>query len=117
MLPPVERPTKPFGTRRPAAFDAAPGATPEPRAGGAARPAGSLAWALRISGLVGLLALVATHQLARLGQTIPAPTQLALGGRGVPADPETTGSITAAGAARATHLDPCLLPALDRPHP
>jgi hypothetical protein len=99
------------------AADATLGAVPDSHAGGSARPAGSLAWALRICAFVGLLAIVATHQLARLSQTAPAPARLALGGRPVPADPETTGSIAAAGAARATRLDPCLLPALDRQQP
>ncbi|MCJ2060857.1 hypothetical protein MKL09_30595 [Methylobacterium sp. J-048] len=116
MLAPGERPTKPFGTRRPAA-ETETGVPSNLGAKSPDRPAGSLAWALRISAFVGLLALVATHQLARLTQADPAPARLALDGRGLPADPETTGSIAAAGAARAIRLDPCLLPALDRRQP
>ncbi|SFL76890.1 hypothetical protein [Methylobacterium pseudosasicola] len=116
MLGPAERTTRPFGTRRPG-VEAETGAPSKPGASAPARPAGSLAWALRISAFVGLLAIFATHQLARLSQADPAPAQLALGGRALPIDPETTGSVTPAGSARATRLDPCLLPALDRQHP
>ncbi|MCJ2091389.1 hypothetical protein MKK67_02525 [Methylobacterium sp. J-072] len=120
MLAPGERPTKPFGTRRPAAetesgVTANLGAKPPDRPAGSL--AGSLTWALRISAFVGVLAILATHQLARLSQADPAPVQLALGGHGLPADPETTGSIAPGAAARATRLDPCLLPALDRHQP
>ncbi|QEE39422.1 MULTISPECIES: hypothetical protein [unclassified Methylobacterium] len=116
MLPPAERSQKPFGTRRPAAESDRP-VPAHPGPSRTARPTGSLAWALRISAVVGLLALAATHQLARLSQAGPAPGQLALAGHGLPADPETTGSLAPAGAARATRLDPCLLPALDRHQP
>ena len=116
MLPPAERTTRPFGTRRPAA-EADPRAGSNPGPTESDRPAGPLAWALRISALVGLLAVFATHQLARLSQAGPAPGQLASIGGGLPADPETTGSITPAGAARTTRLDPCQLPAPDRRHP
>ncbi|WP_243951569.1 hypothetical protein [Methylobacterium sp. J-077] len=73
---------------------------------------------MRISAFVGLLAILATHQLARLSRIDPELAQLALGGRVLPVDPETTGSITPADvAARATRLDPCLLPAVDRRQP
>ena len=116
MLAPGERPTKPFGTRRPAA-ETESGVIANLGAKAPDRPAGPLAWALRISAFVGVLAILATHQLARLSQADPAPVQLALGGHGLPADPETTGSIAPGGAARATRLDPCLLPALDRHQP
>jgi len=116
MLPPAERTQKAFGTRRPpVAMDMTASSDRVARAPD--RPAGSLAWALRISAVVGLFAIFATHQLARLSRTDPAPAQLALGGRALPVDPETTGSVTPSGAARATRLDPCLLPALDRQHP
>ena len=117
MLPPAERSQKPFGTRRPAAEPDRSTRTHPATSIAQTRPAGSLAWALRISAVVGLLALVATHQLARLSQAGPASVQLALAGQGLTADPETTGSLAPAGAARVTRLDPCLLPALDRHQP
>ncbi|MDP4003696.1 hypothetical protein [Methylobacterium sp. NEAU K] len=130
MLAPGDRVTKPFGSRRVAAEADARATSPTTLdRDGPDRPARSLAWALRVSAVVGLLAVFAVHHLARLGQPAgagaqvlaeapaQAPARLASNGRPLPAEPETTGSITPAGAARAIRLDPCLLPALDPAQP
>lgn len=75
------------------------------------------AWTLRVATIVGLLAVAGTTGLARWIGSGDAPTRLA-GAAGMAAiDPEMTGAITSAGAARGTHLDPCLLPASARLKP
>ncbi|WP_143012322.1 hypothetical protein [Methylobacterium phyllostachyos] len=70
-----------------------------------------------MSAVVGLLAIAGTTQLARWMRAGDAPMRLAGTAGPVPADPETTGAITSAGAARGTHLDPCLLPVSPRLRP
>ena len=120
-----DRGTQPFGKRRPldwAGGPAAPAATSEiasPDALGRGRALGPLAWALRVSGFVGLLAVVAVTQLARLSESDGAPTRVALAVRPVPGDPETTGAIPSAVArsAQAIRLDPCLVPVAAHPRP
>ena len=111
------RGTKPFGKRR--AEDGAgrgPGvAGLDP--GGAGQPAGALRWALRVSLPVGLLAVAAVSQLAGADRSARAPDRIAVAGHPVPADPETTGAIGAAGAAARTRLDPCLLPGAEQRKP
>jgi hypothetical protein len=109
---------KPFGRRRaPAEADGG-----GPAQAGADRlrpdrPAGALGWTLRISGIAGLLAIAAGSYLARVSQPGPDPTMAAIDARQALADPETTGAITAAGAAAVTRLDPCQRPAADRLRP
>jgi len=76
-----------------------------------------LAWTLRVSAVVGLLASVGTMQLARWIKAGDAPTRIAGAADPVTADPGVTGAIAVSGAARATHLDPCFLPAADRLRP
>lgn len=113
-----ERVTKPFGKRR--APETATGRIPVSAAldrGGAGQRVRPLAWALRVSGIAGLLAIAAAAQLARLSEPTETPARIALDARGAPMDPETTGAITPARAAEATRLDPCLLPAADRLRP
>lgn len=81
------------------------------------RPASALDWALRVSAIAGLCAIVAVSQLARLSQPSQSPALVALEAHPAPAEPETTGAITAAGAAAVTRLDPCRGPAADRLRP
>jgi hypothetical protein len=98
---------KSFGRRRPAAEMAAPGG------GGSAAPVSLLAWSLRVSAIVGLVAVAGATQLARWNPPGGGPVRLAAGTMPAPADPETTGTIApggAAPAARGTRLDPCLAP-------
>ncbi len=74
------------------------------------RSARLLGRTLRVSAAVGFLAVVGTTQLARWTAAGDAPGRILHAAGPVPADPETTGAITSAGAARGTHLDPCRLP-------
>ena len=112
------RDAKPFGRRRTrveaGGGDSAPAGADRLRPD---RPESPLGWALRISGIAGLLAIAAISYLARLNQPSPAPAWAALDGRQVLADPETTGAIVAAGAAAVTRLDPCHRSAADRLRP
>lgn len=112
------RAAKPFGRRRTrveaGGGDLAPAGADRPSHD---RPPSALGWALRITGLAGLLAIAAISYLARVSQPSPAPAWAALDGRQVLADPETTGAITTAGAAAVTRLDPCQRPAADRLRP
>jgi hypothetical protein len=95
-----DRGVQPFGRRRP---------TPEgPDRERPAPAAGALPWALRVSGLIGLVAVLAAAQLARWSGPAEAPVSVALTAGRVLEDPETTGAIP---AARATRLDPCRAPA------
>ncbi len=113
-----ERVTKPFGKRR--APETATGQVLTSAVldrGGAGQRVRPLTWALRVSGIAGLLAVAAAAQLARLSGPAETPARIALDARGAPRDPETTGAITPARAAAATRLDPCLLPAADRLRP
>lgn len=111
---------KSFGRRRPAAERTAPDE------GGSAAPVSLLAWSLRVSAIIGLLAVAGATQLARWNPPGDArgPVRLAAGAMPAPADPETTGTITPGGAvpaARGTRLDPCrapvALPAADHLRP
>jgi hypothetical protein len=113
-----ERVTKPFGKRR--APEVAAGQVPVRAVldrGGAGQRVRPLTWALRVSGIAGLLAVAAAAQLARLSEPAETPTRIARDTGGAPRDPETTGAIASARAAEATRLDPCLLPAADRLRP
>lgn len=100
-----DRAPQSFGRRRPAGASAR---------GNPDSAVSLLGWTLRVSAVVGLLAVAGTTQLARWIRSADAPTRLAGAADPVPADPEVTGAITSAGAARGTHLDPCLLPASAR---
>ena len=114
-----------FGKRR--LLKAAPGLQAEPsieRTGGARprRPAGPLPWALRVAGLVGILAVTAASQLARLNRSDDRPAVTALAAAAHPAesgsaDPETTGALASVPSARSTRLDPCRAPEADRLRP
>jgi hypothetical protein len=113
MLGPGDRITRPFGSRRGPAGRNAPVA-----AEGASGPAGAagssrlVARTLRAAAIAGALAVAAVHQLSRLDlpETSAGAARMAQD-RGYPAaDPETTGAIPAAGAARLVRLDPCALP-------
>ncbi len=87
------------------------------------RSSALLPWALRVSGCVGLLAVVAIGQLAHLSEShlsgsddgagrIKREVRLGL------SDPETTGAIPSAGtveAARTVQLNPCLVPVMSVP--
>jgi hypothetical protein len=87
------------------------------------RSATLLPWALRVSGCVGLLAVVAISQLAHLSDShLSAPDdeagRIAQAARFGLTDPETTGAIPSAAtaeAARAVQLNPCLVPAKSVP--
>ncbi|MGU3663674.1 hypothetical protein ACLBX9_05735 [Methylobacterium sp. A49B] len=94
------RGVQPFGRRRPTSED--------PDLGHPARAASALPWAVRVSGLIGLVAVLAAAQLARWSVPAEAPPAITLAAGRVPEDPVTTGAIP---AARATRLDPCLAPA------
>jgi hypothetical protein len=119
MLGRGDRITRPFGSRRgPVGRDApfvAEGA-PGPAGAGASRLVGRT---LRVAAIAGALAVAAVHQLSRLDlpQAAGSAARMAQDGAHPVADPETTGAITAAGAARAVRLDPCLVaaPGLLRP--
>ena len=120
-----DRGALPFGKRRPQDW-AGERSFPATTAGIARapelsreRPAGSLPWALRMSGFVGLLAVLAVIQLARWSQLDETPARVALAARAIPGDPETTGALPApvARSAQATHLNPCLAPAAGHPRP
>ena len=69
------------------------------------RGSGTLSWAIRTAGIVGFLGLVATQYLARDREPAAGTMQVAQGGPGRVADPETTGSLAA--GARTTRIDPC----------
>ena len=90
---------------------------PVPDAGGSAAPVSVLGWSLRVSVIIGLVAVAGTTQLAQWNVAgDPSgrfPGRIAAGASPVPVDPETTGAVTPGGAARAarwTHLDPCFSP-------
>jgi len=127
-----DRGVQPFGRRRPPDGSTGPGGlrtsdlvrsdvpgsdVPGSDLGSVGRAARPLAWALRVSAGVGLLAVVATMQLARLSGSDETPVRVTLNAAAVPADPDTTGAILPAGAARATRLNPCLVPAADHLRP
>lgn len=105
---------KSFGRRRPMAEPAGPdGSRP-------VASAGLLAWSLRVTAVIGLVAVAGATQLARWNRPGDGSVRMADGTSSAPADPETTGAVTpkgAAWAARGTHLDPCLLPAAERLRP
>ncbi|MCJ2050927.1 hypothetical protein [Methylobacterium sp. J-070] len=112
-----DRGVRPFGRRRPPDGQAGPhAAAASPDRAAPARVAGPLPWALRMAGFVGLLAVIAALQLARLSQPDEGAVRLALDAPRAPVDPETTGAI-AADAARAARLNPCLVPAADAVRP
>lgn len=139
MIERGHRETRPFGHRRAEGPDDRGADLDRDGRGGAGRPdrdapartTGPLAWALRTAALAGFAAIFATQYLARVG--LPedvAVTRIAQGGRMVPADPETTGSIGRAGttasarpapvmpiAAQATRLDPCAVAGAGRARP
>jgi len=102
---------KSFGRRRP---------TMEvPGQGEEGRPAAKslLAWSLRVTLVIGLVAVAGAAQLAQWNKPTDGSgrtaARLAAGVIPVPVDPETTGAITQMGAspaARGTRLDPCLVP-------
>ncbi|XYD08640.1 hypothetical protein R1A27_27400 [Methylobacterium sp. NMS12] len=81
--------------------------------------AGPLPWALRVAGLVGIVAVIGAYQLARMSRPDVAIPGAALATAALPptAEPETTGAIAAARSARTTRLDPCFAPATDRLRP
>lgn len=97
-----------------------PGSAERPEPG---RSSALLSWALRVSGCVGLLAVVAIGQLAHLSESHLSGSEDGAGrtareARLGLADPETTGAIPSAGAveaARAVQLNPCLVPAASVP--
>ena len=115
-----DRRVQPFGKRRPqegAAHAGSPAAlsdSPAPDSMRRLHAASPLAWALRLSVVVGLFGVLAVTQLARLSGPDGATARLAFDARPVSSDPETTGAILPAGAARAAQavrLDPCVVPA------
>ncbi|WP_267421931.1 hypothetical protein [Methylobacterium sp. GC_Met_2] len=93
---------KSFGRRRP--VDA-----PGPERTKSDTSASLLGRTLLVSTVVGFLAVLGTTQLARWIAAGDAPARIVHAAGPVPVEPETTGAITAAGAARGTHLDPCRL--------
>lgn len=122
MQIPDDRSRTTFGKRR--AAEAAPGAQAGPSVARVARArsgrtASPLPWALRMAGLVGVVAVIAAYQLARLSQPDAALARTALAAATLPpvTEPETTGAIAAARSARSTRLDPCLAPANARLRP
>jgi hypothetical protein len=114
-----DRGPKAFGKRRSLEEPAVPALLPSSleRSRGLQRPVGPLAWAVRMSAILGSVAVFAAYQLAHLSQPGEARARIAFDGRPLLADPETTGAIPPAIAARAARLDPCLLPIPDRPRP
>ncbi|WP_267353862.1 MULTISPECIES: hypothetical protein [unclassified Methylobacterium] len=62
-----------------------------------------------MSAVVGFLSVLGITQLARWIAADEAPARIAHVAGPAAGEPETTGAITAAGAARGTHLDPCRL--------
>jgi hypothetical protein len=112
-----DRSTRPFGRRRSPEVPRRPvGLDQGALRDGADRPAGPFGWALRTAAIFGFLAAVGAYQLARLSPSGEAPARIAMDGRQLPADPDTTGAITATGVAKsagATRLDPCRLRASD----
>ncbi|MGH1573022.1 hypothetical protein ACRAWG_23060 [Methylobacterium sp. P31] len=114
-----DRAPKTFGKRRPldepGELALVPRSRERHRAFG--RPVGLLAWAVRMSAVLGFVAVIAAYQLAHLDPSGSAPARVALDGRTLPPDPETTGAILPSAAARATRLDPCVMPVSDRLRP
>ncbi|MCJ2067849.1 hypothetical protein MKK75_03330 [Methylobacterium sp. J-030] len=85
--------------------------------GGSGPSVSLLAWSLRVTAVIGLVAVAAAAQLARWNMLDDGPARSLVHSAGrlipAPADPETTGAIRPAGAAQAargTRLDPCLIP-------
>lgn len=140
MIERGHRDVRPFGQRRPENRSGAWGSNGEGPGGDVSgiadrdaspKPAGPLAWAVRTAAIAGLMSVFATQYLARVG--VPgevAVTRIAQGGRALPPDPETTGSIgrtaaisarsasvTPSAAAQATRLDPCAVAVAGRPRP
>ena len=99
-----------FGRRRPVDAPGPEGTRPD-------RSASLLGRTLRVSAVVGFLSVLGTTQLARWIAADEAPAQIVHAAGPAAGEPETTGAITAAGAARGTHLDPCRLPASTRLRP
>lgn len=102
---------KSFGRRRPI------GASAVPNVGGSAAPVSLLAWSVRVSAIIGVVAIAGAAQLARWNgpgdASLRSPARLTAGAILAPADPETTGTLASGGAgstARGTHLDPCFAP-------
>lgn len=101
-----DRFSRSFGKRQPADRSVRP----------ADRPTGLVGWALPTAAVLGILAAVGAYQLARLSGPGDAPVRVALDGRQIPADPDTTGAFLPSGVAQAVEmvrLDPCRRPVSD----